>query len=370
MFPNVNTDRSDISSMLHKVSPTTTQLPTRSSLVPSPACIEGFACLQNSNYEEDDPSKFNIDLSIETLDEASAAAAYKAALRIWMDVVRGDMPSTSGSQLPNANECLNDLPELVDDLHICGIDEPIDGVGEVLGSAGPSYIRQNVATGLWTSITGEMTFDAADVANLISQGRYETVIMHEMGHVLGIGTLWSINGLTNTNLDYLGVNAKRVWTEDWGCTLSDSPPIEKDFGEGTAGGHWDEDCFQNEFMTGLLGLGENPLSTVTIASVEDIGYTVDYGAADDYDGSNTNNCCDADLFTAKTLRNEKLKLSTGGKAAAFEYGLKMLHKKQRPQSIFLAATDHDDTIRYVGDKFLVVFYQENGAIYDVIVTNE
>ena len=61
-----------------------------------------------------------------------------------------------------------------------------------------------------------------------------------MGHVIGIGTLWDNNDLITGNLVYTGANAKSVWTQDWGC-VDDSPPIEKDGGPGTRGGHWDED---------------------------------------------------------------------------------------------------------------------------------
>lgn len=35
-----------------------------------------------------------------------------------------------------------------------------------------------------------MTFDSADVDNMISGGTWEQIIRHEMVHVLGFGTLW------------------------------------------------------------------------------------------------------------------------------------------------------------------------------------
>ena len=72
-----------------------------------------------------------------------------------------------------------------------------------------------------------------------------------MGHVIGIGTLWSFNNLVIDDLDYLGEEAIDVRINDWGCSSS-APPVETDFGPGTRGGHWDEDedCLQDEFMTG------------------------------------------------------------------------------------------------------------------------
>jgi hypothetical protein len=40
--------------------------------------------------------------------------------------------------------------------------------------------------------------------------------------------------------------------------------------------------FANELMTGFLNPGVNPISRLTIAALEDLGYEVDYGAADPY----------------------------------------------------------------------------------------
>jgi hypothetical protein len=40
--------------------------------------------------------------------------------------------------------------------------------------------------------------------------------------------------------------------------------------------------FDDEIMTSAANLPENPLSVVTIGQFEDLGYVVDYGAADPY----------------------------------------------------------------------------------------
>src|SRR5215207_4498866 len=59
-------------------------------------------------------------------------------------------------------------------------------------------------------------------------------------------------------------------------------PVENSGGSGTRDSHWRESTFNNELMTGFLDSGANPLSRMTIGSLEDFGYTVDYGAADGY----------------------------------------------------------------------------------------
>ena len=76
--------------------------------------------------------------------------------------------------------------------------------------------------------------------------------------------------MINANNDFTGANSVDVWQNEWGC--SGFPPIETDGGAGTAGGHWDEEIFGNEIMTGFLNSGANPISRVTIGAMEDMGY--------------------------------------------------------------------------------------------------
>ena len=67
----------------------------------------------------------------------------------------------------------------------------IDGAGGILGQAGPDTLR----TGSLLPVHGVMQFDAADLAQLESSGQLVSVITHEMGHVLGIGSIWQQKGL-------------------------------------------------------------------------------------------------------------------------------------------------------------------------------
>ena len=65
--------------------------------------------------------------------------------------------------------------------------EPIDGPFGVLGQAGPCFVRDD-ADGL--TVIGRMQFDEDDMELLETEGSLQAVILHEMGHVLGFGTLW------------------------------------------------------------------------------------------------------------------------------------------------------------------------------------
>jgi len=58
--------------------------------------------------------------------------------------------------------------------------------------------------------------------------------------------------------------------------------VETGRGPGTACGHWHEDAYQAELMTGLITGPDNPLSAITIGSLADLGYQVEYALADPY----------------------------------------------------------------------------------------
>lgn len=151
---------------------------------------------------------------------------------------------------------------------------PIDGPGGILGQAGPQFIR----TDDFLTLSGVMFFDVEDLDYLEELDLFEEVIVHEMGHVLGVGTLWNVapygfdrtlRGGSDDNPYFLGKKANVFWNAEGG-TLE--LPVEGDYGPGTALGHWDEAALNNELMTGFLNLGENPLSRITAVSMKDLGY--------------------------------------------------------------------------------------------------
>ncbi|MEM9648443.1 MAG: leishmanolysin-related zinc metalloendopeptidase, partial [Bacteroidota bacterium] len=59
-------------------------------------------------------------------------------------------------------------------------------------------------------------------------------------------------------------------------------PVANTGGSGTRDGHWREQVFDNELMTGFIDSGINLLSRMSVAAFEDMGYEVNYGAADVY----------------------------------------------------------------------------------------
>ena len=185
---------------------------------------------------------------------------------------------------------------------------PIDGPSGILGSAGPrsSTYYDNAPTSntptiaLFYSTTGLMEFDSADTAALTANNTFYGVVLHEMAHVLGIGTLWTgnnnVNGTTyplytDGSGQYTGPNALAKWRSEFSLPSATYVPVELGGGSGTANGHWNEVDngagntgivsnpggydFSTELMTGWAS-SSFFVSGVTLGGLDDLGYIVDY----------------------------------------------------------------------------------------------
>lgn len=214
------------------------------------------------------------------------AAAYAAAEAKWEGVITGDLPDLAISRPAGACTSPTAIDETVDDLVIFVTLEAIDGPGGVLGSAGPCLVR----SGSYLPVMGSMRFDTADLATLEGNGLLDEVILHEMAHVLGVGTLWPTLGLLadpaasgGTDPYFTGADAIAAFDDVGGSGYAGPKvPVEAGGGPGTRDGHWRESIFDKELMTGWIDAGTNPLSLVTVESLDDLGYDVDPGAADSY----------------------------------------------------------------------------------------
>lgn len=203
----------------------------------------------------------------------SQQLAFRAAANRWSQIITADLPDVT----------ING--RTIDDLEITATGPYIDGPSGILGQAGPRATR---TSGSQLPYSGIMEFDSADLATMESNGTLQNVILHEMGHVLGIGTLWARKGLLDvtdaTNPLYVGANALREYLTLAGSTTATGVPVENTGGSGTAGSHWRESVFDTELMTGYAepaGVGM-PISRITVGSLQDLGYTVSYAAADPY----------------------------------------------------------------------------------------
>ena len=226
-------------------------------------------------------------------------SAHKSALRAagarWQRIITHSVQDRdfSANAIP-ADLCLegqSEVADVVDDLRLYARFVSIDGSGGTLGQAGPCVVRP-------VSFLPAVSFlelDTADLNRFTSQA-LEDVVVHEMGHALGFGTVWeNHNLLRNPSLGpdglavsprpdthFAGPKAIAAFDAAGGSSYTGAKvPVENDLG-GT-NGHWRESVLRAELMTGLVTLGDGeaqPLSATTIQSLADLGYRVDVTQAD------------------------------------------------------------------------------------------
>ena len=218
-------------------------------------------------------SEFQIDVSfIDNSLTASQQQIFLEAAERWSEIILGDIPDFSVSGIG-----------VVDDVVIDVSAPYIDGsggiYGNILGWSNTSDLRS--ASSL--PATGFIELDSHDVASLETSGELAVTALHEMGHVLGIGTIWDELGLLDadtTNPRFTGSAATAEYNAIFGVSET-SVPVEAGGGPGTVFSHWRESVFDNELMTGFADPAER-LSRITVGSLQDLGYEVDFDAADLY----------------------------------------------------------------------------------------
>ncbi|HVT38700.1 MAG TPA: leishmanolysin-related zinc metalloendopeptidase [Gemmatimonadaceae bacterium] len=225
------------------------------------------------------------------VDPIYAAAFTRAINRINAEVV-GALPPVSLGSFDVAGTCgvtgVAPLSETIASLIVYVAVKPIDGPGKIIASSGPCIVR---STSQLTAI-GIMTFDVADIQNMLNSGQLSDVVLHEMQHVLGFGTLWtavapplSINSGTPQTA-YTGAQGIQGCLQSGGGPGVCTPaiPLENMGGPGTRDSHWRKSIFGSELMTGFISPPGTPmpLSVMTIGSLADLGYETNPGAADPY----------------------------------------------------------------------------------------
>ncbi len=79
--------------------------------------------------------------------------------------------------------------------------------------------------------------------------------IHEVGHVIGTGTLWErmglVEGVGMANPRFTGASAMREFATLIGLDIPTPIPVENWGRPGTREGHWRESVFANELMTGF-----------------------------------------------------------------------------------------------------------------------
>lgn len=228
----------------------------------------------------------------------------REAAERWESIIaRGaenyDFSVSSQANYP-ADECFDGQPlvaDVVDDLRVWVTIDSIDGRGGAVASAGPCWARPIQFTGsdvIWLeAVLGRIRLDEADAAALETRGQLLSVVVHEMAHVLGFGTLWELKGLLrnpsvpsspNADTHFAGPLAIAAFDAAGGTNYigGGKVPVESGARPGSSDGHWRESVFEIEIMTPFLAPGTEPLSLVTIESLADLGYGVDLTEAESF----------------------------------------------------------------------------------------
>ena len=223
--------------------------------------------LRGNPYETLPKGDFDIELVLLDDFTESQKNVLQYVARRWMAVITEDLPDYEFNQ-GWSGTCGGQPFEIsagdrIDDLRIYVKKERLS-VG-TLGFGGPMVVRE--ATHL--PVLGCIGLDLSH-ANLLITG------LHEMGHVLGVGSLWTELGYFQNPPDgdqhFNGPLAIAAFDAAGGRDYAGAKvPVE--------GGHWRGGVFGDELMTPT---GTGALSAITVQSLADLGYVVDITQADPY----------------------------------------------------------------------------------------
>lgn len=197
----------------------------------------------------------------------------------WRRVIR-TAPSGDFVNL-QVGECRNSVP----------VNQFITGVrvlikldtlpSRLAGLGGPCVMRAN---GL--PLVGTVSLNFLNY-NTLSDRKLDDLIQHEVGHVLGLGTLWNrgnFSGLVSgdsgaTDPIFIGPNALAAFTRLGRSTQFTGRRVPVQLG---ALGHWRIDAFIGELMAPALAASVQPTSAVTVAALRDLGWAVEPEAYDEF----------------------------------------------------------------------------------------
>ncbi len=247
---------------------------------------------------------FDIELVFQGLTNAARERTFREAADRWEAVIGQGVDDFAYRDAQAASGACPAVAagETIDDVRIYVDVAAIDGRGQVLARAAPCSVRLTSFEG-WNEniygavIRGAAEFDDADVTELEANGSLLDVATHEMGHVLGFGTVWSEHGLLGdpsvsrpgspgdegADTHFKGPLARAAFESLGGRRHAGAKvPVQSGGEAGSSDSHWRESVFGNELMTPFLSAEAEPLSRITVEAMADVGYGVVPSEAEPY----------------------------------------------------------------------------------------
>jgi hypothetical protein len=215
----------------------------------------------------DEQDQLGFQVALKFLDSASGPVPQSVRTVAEQAVTRWARIITSDLQAVTDNGIFIDDFEMSIQMGLLG--GAPQGPGGILANAQPTAFRDN-GNGLpYAGITG---LDPADIGN---PALLLDTIAHEMGHAFGFtpgATVFSRWIVGNT---FTGPNALREYNSIFTATAT-GVPLQ------AGGAHWDETIFGHELMSPVTTGAPEYISRITIGALQDMGYTVNYAAAEPY----------------------------------------------------------------------------------------
>ncbi|WP_292294584.1 DUF4214 domain-containing protein [Marivita sp.] len=235
-----------------------------------------------------DDNTFDITIEYTSDDVPSAYIdAFEDAVERWEEIITGDLPYGFVEGYGFVDDILIEVSVQQDiELVVDGVEQTILAISTVLDQ------RSDASSGAGPLPTNSLIVLNSDEIGTLSN--LNELAQNTIGRALGFGFLWEEFGLVR-DIDgvatYTGPNALREM-EELSDDLNGRNVLEDGADGALAAEYWSEANLTSELMTPRIllrrpldgpaefGRPDNPISELTIAAMQDLGYQVDYDAAD------------------------------------------------------------------------------------------